>query len=250
MTTLNIAVLPGDGIGGEVMDVVLPVFDRLGMKVRTQFGDIGWEFWRMEGNAVPERTWQLIEEADTVLLGTITSKPNQEAFEELAPHLRASAGAYLSPVIQLRQRLGLFANVRPVFGMREHSCQVNGNMNFVVIRENTEGLYSGFDFHPLPEELYRFIQANKSPRSHWNLDSSEDGAVAIRLMTRSGMNRLLEFAFQWAEQNGYSKVTWVDKPNVMRQSGQFALDIVREVAGTTRILLWMFRMSMRQRCGW
>ncbi|MBL0386367.1 isocitrate/isopropylmalate dehydrogenase family protein [Tumebacillus sp. ITR2] len=238
MKTLRLAVLPGDGIGIEVTETTLPVFEKLGVPVDVQFGDIGWEFWKKEGNPVPERTWELIESSDATMIAAITSKPHAQAMAELSQELRETGVSYLSPVIQLRQRLGLFANVRPVFSIPGNPRQIADNMNFTVIRENTEGLYAGFDFSPIPDELFEFIQRKKGARSSWQMESPMDGAVALRLMTRDGVKRLLHFAFQCARDQGYPRVTWVDKPNVMRESGQFCLDILEEVAAEYPGIPW------------
>jgi isocitrate/isopropylmalate dehydrogenase len=238
LNTFRIAVLPGDGIGKEVIEAALPIFNRLGIKVELMFGDIGWEFWRTEGNPIPKRTWELIESTNATLVGAITSKPLSQAMKELNPDLQKLGCTYLSPVIQLRQRLGLFANVRPVKSIPGNKHQIKDKMNFSIIRENTEGLYAGFDFHPIPDELFTFMCKHKNPHSAWQLDSPNDGAVALRVMTRKGVERLLRFAFEWADRNGYSKVTWVDKPNVMRQSGQFSLDIMEYVASDYPNIPW------------
>ncbi len=91
------------------------------------------------------------------MLGAITSKPEREALSELSPDLIAAGCTYVSPVIQLRQKLDLFANIRPVFNVVDDK-----KFRCCIIRENTEGLYSGFDFYPLPEELKKIIKENKN----------------------------------------------------------------------------------------
>ena len=146
---LKLAVLPGDGIGQDITSAAIPVLEALNIPVELTFGDVGWDFWCKEGTPIPERTWKLINSADATLLGAITSKPEREALKELAPELQQSQLKYVSPVIQLRQQLDLFANVRPCFNVKE---RIN-DFNFCVIRENTEGLYAGFDYHPIPESL-------------------------------------------------------------------------------------------------
>ncbi|MCI3985923.1 isocitrate/isopropylmalate dehydrogenase family protein [Bacillus vallismortis] len=227
MAKLTAAVLPGDGIGPEVIECSLPVFDRLGVDIDLKFGDIGWEFWKKEGDPVPQRTWDLIDKCDVTLLGAITSKPHAQGLKELDPSLQGQDLKYVSPVIQLRQKLQLFANVRPAYSLdHQHSKK----FRMTVIRENTEGLYAGLDFSPIPKDLYDFIQANKNGLNNWQLDGEEDGGAAIRLITKNGVRRLLKFAFEWAKKYNYQRVTWSDKPNVMRQSGQFALTILEEVA--------------------
>lgn len=230
MEKLNLAVLAGDGIGKDVMEAVLPVFDKLNININLNFGDIGWEQWKNEGNPIPERTWEIIDKSDAILLGATTSKPKEKAILELNYNLKNHKLNYISPIIQLRQRLKLFANVRPVFSIPNNPCQISDNMNMVIIRENTEGLYAGLDFNPIPEDLKNFINKHKLSQSPWDLNNSEDGAVALRLITSKGIERIIRFAFEWAADNNFSRVTWVDKPNVLRSSGQFAINILNNIA--------------------
>jgi len=138
----NILVLPGDGIGPEVCEAALPVFDTLNLPITLFYGDIGWECWKKRGNPVPEETWEKIDKADAILLGAITSKGKVEAQNELPAYLKNAELEYISPVIQLRQKLGLFANFRPVKYIEGEKKP----FRCCIIRENTEGLYSGMDF--------------------------------------------------------------------------------------------------------
>ncbi|WP_454119036.1 isocitrate/isopropylmalate family dehydrogenase [Microbacterium lacticum] len=181
---MKVVVLPGDGIGPEVVDASLPVIDALALPWTLEFGDLGWEYWRTEGNPVPERTWDLISSADAALVGAVTSKPAKEARQELDPRFDPEEFRYVSPVIQLRQRLELFANIRPVSDMRD------SRFRFVVVRENTEGLYSGIDFRETPPSLWPHVNG------HGNAIASgrERTAVSLRLQTETGIRRILEFA--------------------------------------------------------
>jgi isocitrate/isopropylmalate dehydrogenase len=241
---ITIAVLPGDGIGVEVTKAAIPIFAALNIPVQLNFGDIGWTFWQNEGCAIPERTWQLIRQSDTVLLGATTSKPNREALEELGEAFRQKQPAYLSPIIQLRQQLDLFANVRPCFNIKNEGKE----FNFTVIRENTEGLYAGFDYHPIPPELTSLLATKPA----WgNLDPKEL-SCSLRLQTKKGLLRLFEFAFQYAKKQKMQRVTLADKPNVLRQSGAFTREIFEEIAShyphikadilnVDAVALWMIR---------
>ncbi|NDL54854.1 isocitrate/isopropylmalate dehydrogenase family protein [Photorhabdus laumondii] len=217
----KILILPGDGIGQEVCDAALPVFQALNLPVTLEIGDIGWTCWEREGNPVPANTWEKIASVDAVLLGAITSKGKEEAQQALPPHLRVKTRNYVSPVIQLRQRLGLYANIRPV-------RYVEGDrkpFRCCVIRENSEGLYAGFDFKGIPATATTWLQ-------HPNIDKygPEEAAWTVRLQTRFGLERLFITAFEYAKENNYSRVTFADKPNVMRESGHFAKGIFDTVA--------------------
>ncbi len=216
---MKVVVLPGDGIGPEVVDASLPVIDALALPWTLEFGDLGWEYWRTEGNPVPERTWDLISSADAALVGAVTSKPAKEARQELDPRFDPEEFRYVSPVIQLRQRLELFANIRPVSDMRD------SRFRFVVVRENTEGLYSGIDFRETPPSLWPHVNG------HGNAIASgrERTAVSLRLQTETGIRRILEFAFGYAEQNEHQRVTLADKPNVLRGSSELVREIFEDV---------------------
>ncbi len=240
---LKIAVLPGDGIGEEVLQAALPVFKLLNIPVELNFGRIGWECWRKEGNPVPQATWDLIEHCDTCLLGAITSKPLAQALQELPEHLQGQDIKYISPVIQLRQKLNLFANIRPVFSVLE-----DRTFNFTVIRENTEGLYAGLDYRNIPSEIKTCIQQ----QGQWKNKDLNDASCTIRLQTAEGLNRIFDFAFSYAKQQGFKKVTLADKANVMRESGAFAktifeeiaanyADIENEILNVDAVSLWMVR---------
>lgn len=219
---LKIAVLPGDGIGIEVTHAAIPVIEALNIPVQLTFGDIGWSYWQTEGTPVPDRTWQLVTESDSVLLGAITSKPQREAKSELAAKFRNKKLEYLSPIIQLRQKLDLFANVRPCFSLH-HAKQP---FNFCIIRENTEGLYSGFDYYPLPESIHHLL--SKNPR--WQNMPANEISCALRLQSQTGLKRLFQFAFDYAMNNNLQRVTFADKPNVLRQSSEFARNIFENTA--------------------
>ncbi|KTC87403.1 MULTISPECIES: isocitrate/isopropylmalate family dehydrogenase [Legionella] len=219
---IKIAVLPGDGIGVDVTMAAIPILKALKVPVSLSFGEMGWSYWQKEGNPIPERTWQLIKQADTTLVGASTSKPNREAKAELASELRAKNPQYVSPIIQLRQNLDLFANVRPCFNIQSEGP----DFNFCVIRENTEGLYSGFDYHPIPSSLQNLLA--QSPT--WQKLASDEMSCSLRLQSKRGLMRLFEFAFQYAQRQNMKRVTLADKPNVLRQSGAFARELFESVA--------------------
>ncbi|WP_208442095.1 isocitrate/isopropylmalate dehydrogenase family protein [Bartonella raoultii] len=217
----KVLVLPGDGVGTEVCDAALMVLESFQLPIEFTYGDIGWECWKKEGDPVPHATWQKIAENDAVLLGAVTSKGKEAALKELAPHLREKNLSYISPVIQLRQKLGLFANIRPIryiFGPRKP-------FQFCVIRENSEGLYAGLDFRGITPETSAWLR-------HSNLEKYglEEAAWTVRLQTRFGLERLFEYAFSYAREHGFRRVTFADKPNVMRESGQFAQEFFEKIA--------------------
>ncbi|CAM5250054.1 hypothetical protein GCM10010329_08060 [Streptomyces spiroverticillatus] len=248
MTRKTVAVLPGDGIGPEVLDAALPVLADLDLPLDLEFGEIGWDCWRTGGNPVPDRTWDLIGRSDAVLLGATTSKPRREALAELAPELREHAPQYLSPIIQLRQRLDLFANLRPV----ENHLGGGTPYRFCVVRENTEGLYAGLDFHPVPNALWPLVAEHPNARR----GGPDDATASIRLQTSYGLDRILRFAFETARRHGYGRVTLADKPNVLRRSSAYVRERLEavaadypelpfEVLNVDAVALWMARRPER-----
>ncbi|EHK0867453.1 isocitrate/isopropylmalate dehydrogenase family protein [Salmonella enterica] len=217
----NVLVLPGDGIGQEVCEAALPVISAMDLPITLTFGEIGWACWTREGNPVPDQTWEKIAGADAVLLGAITSKGKAQAQQALPLPLQQKGIEYVSSVIQLRQKLGLFANIRPV----KYVAGDRRPFRCCVIRENTEGLYAGMDFKGVRPAVSDWLK-------HPNLNKygPEEAAWTVRLQTRYGLERLFQTAFEYARKHHFTRVTFADKPNVMRESGHFAGSIFHEVA--------------------
>lgn len=218
--------LPGDGIGPEVVDAALPVVGALGLPWELRFGEIGWACWRSGGDPVPEATWRLVEESDGGLLGAVTSKPEREAQAELDPELRGTGLAYVSPVVQLRQRLDLYANLRPVADPAAGAAGGGPRFDYVIVRENTEGLYAGFDVADVQGELWELVRRHPNAAR-----SGAAGArVALRLQTDFGTDRIVRFAFELARREGRSSIVVADKPNILRASGQHLRERIALVA--------------------
>lgn len=224
---INLAVLPGDGIGREVTDCALEVFNILNVPVNATIGKIGWDEWKRNGDPIPAETWRLIKKSDATLIGATTSKPYEEALNELPSHIRAIEPKYISPLIQLRQKLDLFANIRPCYKLKKEQQE----FDFCIIRENTEGLYAGLDYQPPPNSIYEII--NSSPR--WNKQQPSEISCTIRLQTEYALIRLFYYAFEYAKKNGYRKVTFADKPNVLRESARFAKGIFDQISSQFNI---------------
>ncbi|MGE9516574.1 MAG: isocitrate/isopropylmalate family dehydrogenase [Solitalea-like symbiont of Tyrophagus putrescentiae] len=217
---MKILVLPGDGIGKDVCNAALPVLKLFDIKAQLEVDEIGWECWLKYGNPIPDSIWGKIKNYDAILPGATTSKGKKEAEAELAKH-NTKKNVYTSPIIQLRKNLDLFANIRPcelIYGDRKP-------FRLTVIRENTEGLYSGIDQKGIPNSLQELIKHPNIERSGY-----EQASFAIRLQTKYGLERLFNYAFDYAQKYNYSKVTLADKPNVLRESGQMAADIFYSTA--------------------
>src|SRR5438046_4362199 len=112
MTKHTVITVPGDGIGNQVLPEALRVLKAVGFDAEYIHADIGWEIWREEGNALPQRTIDLLSKHKLGLFGAITSKPNKEAQDELKPELRDKKFVYYSPIVTKRQRLNLTISTR------------------------------------------------------------------------------------------------------------------------------------------
>src|SRR5437773_299683 len=113
MSQYKIAWLPGDGIGVEVLEATKIVLDKLRLDIEYFHGDIGWEFWRQEGDSLPPRTVELLKSVDAALFGAVTSKPVKEAEAALAPDLQGKGLIYRSPIVRMRQLFDLYICLRP-----------------------------------------------------------------------------------------------------------------------------------------
>ena len=154
MAKYKIAWLPGDGVGNDVMDAAKIVLDTINLDAEYIPGDVGWEFWKTEGDPLPERTINLLKEVDCGLFGAITSKPRDEAQKELIPELQGKGITYSSPIVRLRQTFNLHTNLRPCKAYAGNPLNFRDDIDLVVFRENTEGLYAGVEFHPVPDEVF------------------------------------------------------------------------------------------------
>ncbi len=200
--------------------------------------DIGWEFWCKEGNPLPQRTLDILEEHKTCLFGAITSKPKAEAMEELAPELKDKGHVYYSPIVALRQHFNLDICLRPCKAFK-------GNpLNFVrkgpndtieeplvdvaIFRQNTEGLYGGIEWTNPPDNVYEALRTH--PKMKLFLDTpKEELAISTRIFTRKATERILRAAFEHAKKFGYKSVTLCEKPNVLRETSGMMLTMAKEI---------------------
>lgn len=214
----RIAWMPGDGIGAEVMEAAKIVLDRLELEAEYVPADIGWEFWRTEGNPLPDRTIEILKTCTCGLFGAITSKPKEEAAIELAAELQDKGLSYRSPIVRLRQHFNLYTNLRPCKAYPGNPLNYRDDVDLVVFRENTEGLYSGVEFYPFPDEVRGVVENHNSAMARFEEVADEDMAVSLRVITKRGARRIIKKAFEYARDFGYPTVTLVEKPNVLRET--------------------------------
>lgn len=175
----KVAVIPGDGIGPEVVKSALEVLEAVGADFERVALEVGFGRWKRTGQALSEDDLQTIRGCDCALFGAITTPPDPN---------------YRSVLLRLRKELDLYANIRPFR---------SSALDFIIVRENTEGLYSGLE------------------------EVGEEEARTVRVITRRGSERIAEKACDLAA--GRKKLTIVHKANVLRSDRLF-LKVCREVA--------------------
>jgi 3-isopropylmalate dehydrogenase len=230
MGQYKIAWLPGDGVGNDVMEAARIVLDALKLDAEYLPGDVGWEFWKHEGDPLPERTIKLLQATDACLFGAITSKPKEEAGKELDSSLRRKKLVYSSPIVRLRQEFNLHTNLRPCKAYPGNPLNYHDFIDLVVFRENTEDLYSGIEFYPLPEDLVDTVSKHTNKMARFSEQAPEDVAVTLRVITRKASHSICYQAFSYAQKHGYKSVTVVEKPNVLRETSGMFLEEARKVA--------------------
>lgn len=229
MAKYRIAVLPGDGVGVDVIEAAMIVLKKLNLEAEFIYGDIGWEFWCKEGNPLPDRTIQMLKQTDVCLFGAITSKPREDAAKELAPDFRDKGYSYFSPIVRLRQEFDLYTNLRPCKAYPGNPLNYRDDIDLVIFRENTEGMYAGVEFHPVPVNVRDAFLNHPKMKKFKNVPL-EEMAVSTRIMTKKGCTRILKAAFEHAKEAQRRSVTIVEKPNVLRETGGFILDIARRMS--------------------
>ena len=230
MAKYKIAWLPGDGIGIEVLEAAKIVLDRLQLDAEYIHGDIGWEFWCREGDALPERTLDLLRNVDAAMFGAITSKPVKAAEAELAPELRGKGLIYRSPIVRMRQLFDLYTCLRPCKGYAGNPLNYKEDIDLVIFRENTEDLYCGVEFNPVPKELSDVLSGISKPFGPFKGLAGDQYAISCRINTKKGSERIIRAAFEFAQKFGRKKVTVVHKANVVRATDGLFLELAKEIA--------------------
>ena len=190
----TVGVIKGDGTGPELVDATLKVLKAAGSKADFVECDAGSEWWEKHKGPsfVPDETWKVLEDSDCCLKGPTTTLP--------------IPGTPRSVAVSIRQKFSLYANVRPVKTFPGQTGPL-GDVDFVVVREATEGLYAGLE-HKL----------------------SDDVSIAIRLITRNKSTKVAKFAFEEAERRKWKKVVAISKANILKVTDTMFLDAVRDVA--------------------
>ena len=172
----NLAIISGDGIGQEVMSACEYLLDKIDLEFSFEYGEAGFECFNKNGSTLPEETIKIANKSDAVLFGASTSTPGQP-----------------SPIINLRKALNVYANIRPIKSYKGVNC-IRDDIDFVIVRENTEGLYSQNEY------------------------GNDEKMIAERVITRNASERIAKAAFNLCIKRDQSKVTCVHKSNVLKKT--------------------------------
>ena len=192
LAPVRLARIGGDGIGPEVVDAAVRVVDGVGGdRIEWVEAEMGWRTFERTGRALPEATVEILENCAGALFGAVSSPSH-------------AVDGYRSPIVELRRRLDLYANLRPLR---------SGAVDAVVVRENTEGLYAG--------------------RERW--DREGEVAIAERVISRRATERIVRFACELAVTRAVQcgnppRLTVVHKANVLRLSDGLFRETALDVA--------------------
>lgn len=248
MARPTIVTMPGDGIGNQVLPEAIRVLQAVGFEADYVHADIGWDCWCNEGNALPQRTIDLLRKHKLGLFGAITSKPKKAADAELKPELRGKGFSYFSPIVTMRQLFNLDVCMRPCLSFPGNPLNFIRKkpaggfeeplVNVVVFRQNTEGLYAGVEWTNPPAQV-REALATHSKFKAFADTPGEDLAISVRIITRKNAKRICEAAFQHARKFEYKSVTICEKPNVLRETSGMMEEVAKQVQKEfPEIALW------------
>lgn len=193
MEKKRITIIPGDGIGPDIMTATIKVLDHLQCGFEYDFADAGQTALTKRGDLLPQETLFLIKKNSIALKGPITT-PVGEGFSSIN--------------VALRKTFDLFANLRPALSFAGTKSHYE-NIDIITVRENTEGMYSG---------------------QGQTITQDGEHAEAISVITHKGAERIVRFAFDLAQKNNRKKITVVHKANILKSTSGLFLKTAREVA--------------------
>lgn len=189
----NITLIKGDGIGPSIMDEAVKIINASGVQINWQEMHAGLGAFEVFGTPIPEETMASIDSTRLAFKGPLTT-PIGAGFRSIN--------------VALRQKYDLYANVRPAKSWNGVKTRYE-NVDIVIVRENTEGLYAGLEHYLTPKK---------------------DIAESIAVVTRAASERIIDYAFQYARDNHRKKVTVCHKANILKYTQGLFLDIARETA--------------------
>jgi len=207
----DIVFIPGDGIGPEVSNAARRCIEATGVEINWHLGEAGSEIMEKYGTPLPQETLTLIRKHKVAIKGPVTTPVGK---------------GFRSVNVKIRKELDLYACVRPCKlykGVKSHY----ENVDLVVIRENTEDLYSGIEFPEGDNKTKDFINFIYKIN---NKKIQADSGISIKPISRHASKRIVDFAFQYAINNNRKKVTAIHKANIMKFSDGLFLEVAKKVA--------------------
>lgn len=189
----KVTLIKGDGIGPSIMDAAVAVIDASGAKIQWQEAEAGMSAYEKTGTPLPEATMDSIAETRVAFKGPLTTMVGE---------------GFRSINVELRKKYDLYANVRPAKSWHGVKTRYD-DVDIVIVRENTEGLYVGLEHYLTP---------------------AKDIAESLAVVTKAGSERIVEYAFKYAIDNGRKKVTVCHKANILKFTQGLFLKTAREVA--------------------
>ena len=191
-----VTLIPGDGIGPSIADATVRVLEAAGADIEWDVQVAGQAGVAQHGDPIPEPTLASIRRTKLALKGPLETPVGK---------------GFRSVNVALRKEFDLYANVRPALSL-VHSKRHYDDIDLVLVRENTEGLYVGIE---------HYVPSGGDPHA---------AAESVALITRSGSERILRYAFEYAVRHGRKKVTIVHKANILKFSQGLFLDVGRAIA--------------------
>ena len=189
----KITLIPGDGIGYEISESLVKIFDAAKVPIEFETENAGSDVYEKTGELIPESLYESVERNKIAIKGPITT-PIGKGFRSIN--------------VYLRKKYDLYTNFSPSRNLPGIETRYD-NIDLAIFRENTEGIYIG-------EEKYE--------------NEEKTSAIAIKRITRKGSKRIIQSAFEYAKNNGISKVTVVHKANILKFTDGMFLDIAREIS--------------------
>jgi len=207
----SITLIPGDGIGPEITRAMVKVVEATGIDIKWDIVNAGAEVYEKEGTVLPESVINSLKKNRVGIKGPITTPVGV---------------GFRSVNVAMRKLFNLYACVRPCksyLGVKSRYSDID----LVIIRENTEDLYSGIEFEKgkvETEELISFIKEKK------DLEIRSDSGISIKPISVSASEDIIRFAFEYARKNKRKKVTGVHKANIMKYSDGLFLEVFKKIA--------------------
>ncbi len=207
----NVTLIPGDGIGPEVTEAAKRVLEATGVAFHWDLAYAGMRAQERFGAVLPDYTLESIRKNKVALKGPVTTPVGS---------------GFRSVNVALRKNLDLYACLRPCKTYPGIPSPFK-DVDIVVVRENTEDLYSGIEFEKGTPEMARLLELISETTGN---AVREDSGVSLKVISEMGSRRIVKFAFDYARAHRRKKVTAVHKANIMKFSDGLFLAVAREVA--------------------